>query len=169
MISRQRIRLVMSLARKLRVFRWALSLAVRLVAPRNLVGVVGVLWNERGQVLLVEHVMRFRYAWGLPGGWIERGEDPFAALRREVREEVGLTLDDPVLLLCESTGGDGGIMSPRSIAVAFSCSATGDPVLNRELLSYRWTGPEEVPAEILRFHRKAIETAIRARAATGRE
>lgn len=169
MRSRQWIRSLVSFARKLRVFRWAIAIAVRLLAPRNLVGVVGVLWNERGQVLLVEHVVRFRYAWGLPGGWIERGEDPRAALRREVREEVGLTIDDPVLLLCESTGGDSGILSPRSIAVAFSCRATGDPILNRELLDYRWTDPKDVPPEILRFHRQAIDTAVRARAAARRE
>lgn len=32
--------------------------------------------------------------WQLPGGWIEAGESPFEAARREVCEETGLTLGE---------------------------------------------------------------------------
>ena len=34
------------------------------------------------------------YEWQLPGGWIERGESPQQAARREVSEETGLQLRD---------------------------------------------------------------------------
>ena len=56
--------------------RWGLKLAVWLFAPRHQVGAVGVVFNNAGQVLLVEHVFRPDYNWGLPGGWVERGESP---------------------------------------------------------------------------------------------
>lgn len=35
------------------------------------------------------------FEWQLPGGWIDRGESPEQAARREVSEETGLQLQNP--------------------------------------------------------------------------
>lgn len=35
--------------------------------------------------------------WGLPGGFLEEGEQPIAGLRREVREETGLEIEPGAL------------------------------------------------------------------------
>ena len=47
---------------------------------------------ERGRVLLTQRRSgtHLAGAWELPGGKVEPGEDPRAALRRELREEVGV-------------------------------------------------------------------------------
>ena len=71
---------------------WA-GCAVRLpdVAAAFPVGVIGVLLDEIGErVLLVEHIFHTFRPWGLPGGWIARGEDPARTAEREYREETGL-------------------------------------------------------------------------------
>ena len=52
------------------------------------VGVIAVVRDERQRILCV----RRNYgdlAWTLPGGAMEAGESPLAALEREVHEETG--------------------------------------------------------------------------------
>ena len=49
------------------------------------------------QVLLVRHTYGPRN-WDLPGGTVKRREDPLATARREMREELGIDVDDWVSL-----------------------------------------------------------------------
>ncbi len=54
-----------------------------------------VLKNDQGKVLLQKRpkdANRFPDSWGLFGGGLKPGESPEDALRREVREELGLQL-----------------------------------------------------------------------------
>lgn len=64
--------------------------AVRLAAPTYTVGAVCLLEHE-GAVLFLWQP--HRTGWSLPGGLLDRGEDPAEAVRREVAEEVGLDID----------------------------------------------------------------------------
>jgi 8-oxo-dGTP pyrophosphatase MutT (NUDIX family) len=45
------------------------------------------------RVLLVRHTYGDRRRWELPGGWVQRGEDPAVAARREVLEEIGIDVE----------------------------------------------------------------------------
>jgi 8-oxo-dGTP diphosphatase len=60
--------------------------------PRYLVGVVGIIENDRGELLLFRHTYRHQYPWGLPSGYLEHGEQPGDALRREIQEETGFSV-----------------------------------------------------------------------------
>jgi 8-oxo-dGTP diphosphatase len=64
---------------------------VRRFSPKWTVGALGVVRDERGKVLLLEHRWREK-PWGLPGGFVAWPESPEAGLVREFREEVGLAL-----------------------------------------------------------------------------
>lgn len=64
---------------------------VRLVAPSYTVGGLCVIERADGRILLVGHA--YRPGWGLPGGFLKRGEAPADGAQREVREEVGLEVD----------------------------------------------------------------------------
>jgi ADP-ribose pyrophosphatase YjhB (NUDIX family) len=46
------------------------------------------------RVIFVRHTYGNRRTWELPGGGVRRGEPPEATVRREMREELGLELDD---------------------------------------------------------------------------
>lgn len=54
-------------------------------------GVSIIITNLAGDVLLLKHSYGPQ-VWSLPGGGLGRGEDPVAAARREVREELGVDL-----------------------------------------------------------------------------
>lgn len=75
---------------------------MRLINTRFTAGVVAVLLDSTGRVVLFRHTYRHRYPWGLPGGFLRRGEDPERALVREVREESGLEVRVERLLTVRS-------------------------------------------------------------------
>lgn len=84
------LRLVGKLLRRLPLLAMPLYTLYRLTLSRFTVGAVGVLFDEDGRVLLVEHLFHRDFPWGLPGGWINRGEMPQAGVERELSEELNL-------------------------------------------------------------------------------
>lgn len=64
-------------------------------APRLRPAVRGLVIDESSRILLVRLVYPPRAWWVLPGGGIDAGENTIDALRRELREEVGL---DPAVI-----------------------------------------------------------------------
>src|SRR6185503_17458607 len=113
--------------RRFAPLRWLLALAVRLFVPRHYVGAAGVIFNEAGQMLLIEHVFRSHFPWGLPGGWVEYGENPAETVRREVEEELGLRVEVKQLLLCELQGGGLQSTIPHGLGLVYYCRlASGD-------------------------------------------
>lgn len=69
------------------------GILIWLITPKFLVGVVGVVINQAQEILLLKHTYRHKYPWGLPGGWLKRGEQPMQALQREIKEETGMTVE----------------------------------------------------------------------------
>lgn len=58
---------------------------------KPIAGVSVIVTNLAGDVLLLKHSYG-PAVWSLPGGGLGRSEDPLAAARREVREELGVEL-----------------------------------------------------------------------------
>lgn len=56
-----------------------------------LVGVTGVIFNDKEEVLVFRHTYRQR-SWSLPGGYMNGKEHPKEALAREIKEESGFTV-----------------------------------------------------------------------------
>jgi len=130
---------------------------IRRLTPTFLVGVAGVVRDERGQILLLEHVFHRYYVWGLPGGWVGRDESPAAALRREIREETGLEVEIVALLAVESD------RDPSRLQIGYLCRPLGQVThLNREILSAHWRPPADLPGPLPPFH-----CALIARIASG--
>ncbi len=126
----------------------------RMTQPKFSAGAVGVVFDEAGRVLLVEHVFHPYAPWGLPGGWVDRHESPSKTVSRELQEELELSVEVGDVLLVEVDYGN-------HMDFAYSCIATGKVgKLSRELLDYGWYDPANLP-RLQRFHYRAIQSAIK--------
>src|SRR6266403_3322626 len=94
--------------------------AVRFTQARFTVTAGAVVSDDAGRVLLLHHRFRPGSGWGIPGGFVQRGEQPDEALRRELREEVGLEIEDMSLFKTRAFG------KARQLEVVFRCRARGE-------------------------------------------
>jgi 8-oxo-dGTP pyrophosphatase MutT (NUDIX family) len=125
----------------------------RFFQPKYSVGVIGVVLNERSEVLLVEHVFHPRRPWGLPGGWIGFNEDPTNAIIREMREELHLDVVVESLLLMKRT-------QYNHLDIAFLCITEGQiGNVSYELLGFQWVSQHNLPP-LHHFHYEAIRAAF---------
>lgn len=129
----------------------------RFTRPRFSAGVIGVLFNPQGEVLIVEHVYHRYPQWGLPGGYVDRGEDPRDALVREFGEELQLQI---------AVVAPVAVQRPIDVNVdhldlAFLCRSDDYQVgtLCNELLDHRWVAPDQLP-ELHHFQRDVISQAV---------
>jgi 8-oxo-dGTP pyrophosphatase MutT (NUDIX family) len=91
-------------------------------AARCPIGAACLIRDDAGRILLVQQTYRTSPIWLPPGGWVDRGETPQQAARREAREEVGLhvTIGRPLAI------GGGGY---GELTVLFEAEIVGEPSL----------------------------------------
>lgn len=140
---------------KRRPLAGVMALGVRLVIPRQRVGVALVTFNADEEVLLLRHTFHTVYSWGLPGGWLGRNEPPADGLRRELREETGLvaSVGPPVHV------AHGNM--PGHIVMAYLGWVNSGPIrLNSEIIEARWFGVSQLPRPLWPFTEEAIATGL---------
>ena len=124
------------------------------------------MFNDKGQVLMVEHVFRPDFAWGLPGGWVERGEDPAQAVQRELKEELNLTVRVKKLLFCHPQGLSNQSTTPPGLGLAYYCRASGNEAILSsltqqagsayEVLAAVWVAPDRIQWPLEKLQEKAL-------------
>jgi ADP-ribose pyrophosphatase YjhB (NUDIX family) len=163
------LRHVRHLAAEWAPLRWLVRGAGRVIAPKHRVGAVGVVFDAQGRVLLVEHAFRTDYPWGLPGGWVEPGEEPAAAVKRELREELGLDIDVGELVECAVVGRVRTSTHPVHLGLAYRCElSSGAGALSIEALAFEWVDPSASTRNLSPFQQTAIARAVRLRSGASR-
>ncbi|MBY0501104.1 MAG: NUDIX domain-containing protein [Alphaproteobacteria bacterium] len=110
---------------------------------RKTIGVRALVVQE-GQILLVKHT--YTPGWHHPGGGIEGGETGLQAVKRELKEEVGINLlENPQIL-----GFYYNILNRRDdyIIVYVCTSFKRKNVKSREILEAKWFPLESLPPDI---------------------
>jgi ADP-ribose pyrophosphatase YjhB (NUDIX family) len=85
----------------------------------------------------------------LPGGAVEAGESLVEAVRREVREETGLSIEPLAVAGTREviTRDDADRLQRHFVILAFAARwIAGEPQLNEELVEARWMRPEALQA-----------------------
>ena len=132
--------------------RWTM----RLAHTRFTVTAGAVIFNDKREVLLLKHRFRAGSGWGLPGGFMEQGEQPIDALRRELREEIGLELDDVEVLAARS------FKKPKQVEVLFRARANAYvKSLTMEVERAEWFALDSLPEGLPRDQRVYIERAAK--------
>ena len=129
---------------------------MRLTHARFTVTAGAVILNDKGEVLLLKHRFRAGSGWGLPGGFMEKGEQPIDALRRELREEIGLEVDEVKVFAARS------FKKPKQVEVLFRARANAR-VKSRtvEVERAEWFAIDALPEGLPRDQRVYIERAAK--------
>jgi 8-oxo-dGTP diphosphatase len=131
--------------------RWT----VRLSHPRFAVTAGAVVIDDRGRVLLLKHRFRPGAGWGMPGGFMEKNEQPGEALRRELREEVGLEVEQLKLFTTRA------FKTAKQVEIVFTARALGDPdQLSFEIQQAAWFSLDDLPAELPEDQAQLIKRAL---------
>ena len=127
---------------------------MRVTHTRFTVTAGAVIFNDQKQVLLLKHRFRAGSGWGLPGGFLERGEQPIDALRRELREEIGLELEDVEVFAARS------FEKPKQVEVLFRARANANvKPLTMEVERAEWFPLDSLPEGLPRDQRVYVERA----------
>jgi 8-oxo-dGTP pyrophosphatase MutT (NUDIX family) len=132
------------------------GLRVYWFAARPVVDGVKCVLTNGPRVLLVRHSYG-PHEWELPGGSIKRRERPRTAARREMAEELGVTIDDWTEL-----GEVRGRMHHRRDRLHCFQAEVGDARLvldPRELVVAGWFKNDELPADTGRYAREILARA----------
>ena len=95
-----------------------------------------------GRFLVLTRTMPVRGHEYLPGGVVDRGEDPEVAAAREAREETGLDLGELRLLRVWTYLPPGSAWETIH-ATYVAAAPAGEVVLSHEHTAHRWVTPDE--------------------------
>lgn len=113
---------------------------VRLTQPSFTVSAGAIVFDSGGRVLLLRHVLRpDKSGWGIPGGFLAKGEQPEDAVKRELCEEAGVNIENLQFLKIRTNG--------QHVEVIYRAEAKNTDARPKslEITEARWFQIEQLP------------------------
>ena len=127
--------------------------AVRAFQAKFTASTAAMVFNAEGEVLLLKHAMRPYSAWGLPGGFIDRGEQPETAIKRELLEEAGIELESLEMYRVRTIR--------THIEILYTARCRGEAVVSSgEIVDLGWFSAENFPEGLGYGQRELIEKVM---------
>jgi 8-oxo-dGTP diphosphatase len=135
--------------------KWARRLGVLLTESRFTVTVGAVVIDSSGRVLLLRHRFRPGGGWGIPGGFMRPREQPEEAVRRELREEIGLEVEVAGLAFARA------LQKYKQVEIIFRCVPKGIPLPRGfEISRAEWFDLNSLPDDLSDDQRRLIRRAL---------
>jgi ADP-ribose pyrophosphatase YjhB (NUDIX family) len=114
-----------------------------------------VVVDSRKRVLLLHHRFRPGAGWGIPGGFMSPREQPEEALRRELREEIGLEVEIAGVAFIRT------LQKYRQVEIIFRCAPKGIPIpRSYEITRAEWFDLNSLPDDLSGDQRELIRRAL---------
>jgi ADP-ribose pyrophosphatase YjhB (NUDIX family) len=114
---------------------------IRTTQNKFTVSVGVVIFDENERILLLDHVLRPKSGWGIPGGFINANEQPEHAVHREIREETGLKLENVKFFSIET--------KQLHVELIFFANGNGiAEVKSREIKEVKWFETNSLPKDL---------------------
>lgn len=120
------------LAKSVRIF------LLRQINDQFLIGVTGVIFNDKNHILVLKHTYR-QVAWSLPGGYLKQNEHPKEGLAREIKEETGFKVH--IIKIIKTTSLHDGRLDLSYIGVYLS----GKFRASDEVVQHKFVPVEKLP------------------------
>jgi len=124
---------------------------------------VAIIFNKQNKLLITQRAMNpLKGYWDLPSGFVKKGENAEEALKRELKEELGIEIS--IKKYFWSVIGDypykGVTYMPLDFC--FFCTFKGNPSPKDDVSDFGYFSIEELPKKIAPHHKKIIEKLIEA-------
>jgi len=127
---------------------------IRVTQKKFTASVGAIITNADEKVLLLEHILRPASGWGIPGGFLDAGEQPIDAVRRELREETGIELENLKMFHVRTLN--------RHIEFLFRAESNDlAQVKSREIIGLDWFAVDKMPAEMSILQKRTVEEVLR--------
>ena len=126
---------------------------IRSTQKKFTVSVAAIIFNNKDEVLLLNHILRPKFNWGIPGGFVNHGEQPEDAIRRELREETGMELENIEMIRVRTIN--------RHIEILFRAEGRGKAeVKSHEISDVGWFNADNLPENVSEVQKVIIQNFL---------